>query len=342
MPAATPLQPHRVALLGFGDFDRSALAGYLRLTQRREPSYLHVLGIDDAQLVIADLDHPEALELLQRLGRVGDAVFVGGQGPADAAGWIRRPISQNQVIRELDAALRGREPPDAMRQRPLPLAPPPEPPFGSTGTALRSLGEVLVAASSGRRADDLDGPTSTRRLAEAAAERRRRAAAALAAADLRPSVLPRALLVDDSEIALHFLRRQLAAYALSVDCARHSGQALEMMGQRGYGIVFLDLDLGEHSRMDGLTLCQHIRRQMVHPGGRAPVVVISSAFNDPVDRVRGTLAGAEDHLGKPLDTVALEQFMLRLGFAAREHSLPAAPLGVALPPRHPDGNRDRW
>jgi CheY-like chemotaxis protein len=44
------------------------------------------------------------------------------------------------------------------------------------------------------------------------------------------------------------------------------------------------------------------------------MVVMVSAFHDPVDQVRGTLAGAEGYLGKPLDLVELDRLLGRQGF----------------------------
>ena len=129
----------------------------------------------------------------------------------------------------------------------------------------------------------------------------------------RPQLTPRALLVDDSEVALHFLKRQVQGYGLECDLARDSDRALDLLSQQAYGLVFLDLDLGPDSRSDGLTLCHQIRYRLRYPGGQAPMVVMVSAFHDPVDQVRGTLAGAEAYLGKPLDLPALDRLLGRQG-----------------------------
>jgi len=43
------------------------------------------------------------------------------------------------------------------------------------------------------------------------------------------------------------------------------------------------------------------------------MVVMVSAFHDPVDQVRGTLAGAEAYLGKPLELPALDRLLGRQG-----------------------------
>jgi len=293
--------PIPVAILGFSAFDRKALASYFQLTGRTRPRYAHVLNADLADLVIADADEPGVLELLRTLGRVQDALFIGALAPPEAAAWMMRPIDQTQVLRELDALMARRDNP---RSSPLPLTLP-----SSLGRgALRTIGMLDLPDAPTRRVDD-DLPPRRHPAQLDPQEARRRELEALR----RPQIAPRALLVDDSEVALHFLKRQLQAYAIDVDLARDSERALDLLTHHVYGLVFLDVDLGPHSRTDGLTLCHQIRYRLHHPGGRAPMVVMVSAFHDPVDQVRGTLAGAEAYLGKPLDLTALDRLLGRQG-----------------------------
>lgn len=293
--------PIPVAILGFSPFDRKALASYFQLTGRSRPRYAHVLNADLADLVIADADEPGVLELLRTLGRVQDALFIGALAPPEAAAWMMRPIDQTQVLRELDALIARRDNP---RSSPLPLTLP-----SSLGRgALRTIGAIEAPDAPTRRADD-DLPPRRHPAQLDPQEARRRELDALR----RPQIAPRALLVDDSEVALHFLKRQLQPYGIEVDLARDSERALDLLTHHVYGLVFLDVDLGPHSRTDGLTLCHQIRYRLHHPGGRAPMVVMVSAFHDPVDQVRGTLAGAEAYLGKPLDLTALDRLLGRQG-----------------------------
>ncbi len=319
-------EPHRIAILGFSEFERSALVGYFRLSARQDPCFVHVLSVDDAQLVIADADHPEALELLRLLDRVPDAVFVGARGPAEAAGWIMRPISQHHVLQELAAALQRRDHPDST---PLPLGLP-----SGFGDVLGRGPAAPPAASPGRRSVDVEPtlPAPPQGVGGAAARRRPQRSRQ------QPIVQQRALLVDDSEIALHFLSRQLHGYGLTIDVARDSRQAIDLLAAHGYGIVFLDLELGQASEMDGLTLCQQIRHHnLPHGGGQPPVVAIVSAYDEPIDRVRCLLAGAEFHLGKPLEFGLLDAMMARLGFGDPGRTLPAA-----SPAARRQRQLDRW
>ena len=302
----------RVAVLGFSSFERNALASYFRLASRRNPAYEHVLAIDEARFVVADADQPAVPELLDALGRTHDAVFIGAQGPQDAAAWLMRPIDPAQVTSALDQLL-------ALRDRPAtgPLPSSPRPAAAALPSAAAAWPAPPPAVHSAERDgvpparsmgdDGMARLSAAERNADALARRLRREAA------LRPVTVRRALLVDDSEVALAFLERQLHRHEIATDWAMNSNKAIELMSQQAYGMVFLEIDLGDHSDLDGLGLCQHIKRRHVHPNGRTPKVVLVSAFNDPVDRVRGTLAGADGHLGKPLDVAALDSLLLTQG-----------------------------
>lgn len=317
--------PVPVAILGFSLFDRKALASYFQRGGPGRPCYEHVLNADLADLVIADADEPGVLELLQKLGRVSDALFIGALAPADAVAWMMRPIDQTQVLRELDALLARHDNP---RSSPLPLPLP-----SSLGrNALRTIGDLNALNGldqTGRRADDPGLPPRRHPEQLDPREAQRRELEALR----RPQLKPRALLVDDSEVALHFLKRQLQGYGIECDMARDSNRAMELLTNHDYGLAFVDVDLGPDSAVHGLSLCHEIRYRLRPPGGRAPMVVIVSAFHDPVDQVRGTLAGAEGYLGKPLDLPALDRLLGRqglyrqLGAAAAAARRPGQPGG---------------
>lgn len=271
--AGPPPAAYRVLLLGFGEFERHALASYLRLSGSREPAYAQVDALEQADFVIADADHPGALDAVRAASREADTVFIGSLAPERALAWAMRPIDPLQVFRELDAAV-------ALRRGGQPAA---EGPAG----AVSGPGELDAPM---RRAGDLTPPTA-------------------------------ALVVDDSEIALRYLQRQLNALGLRTETATQSKQALQMLGQQRYDVVFIDVELGPLSEMDGLALCQHLKAQHRPPGtGLAPKVVIVSAHASPTDQVRGTFAGCDAYLAKPLDDEVLRRQLRQLGLLADQPS----------------------
>jgi CheY-like chemotaxis protein len=121
---------------------------------------------------------------------------------------------------------------------------------------------------------------------------------------------PRALLVDDSDIALRFLESRLKPWGLALERAGSSERALERLAAAHYEFVFLDVELGDASPMDGLALCQHIKRRQAASG---VAVFLVSAHQSQLDRARGNLAGCDGYLGKPLQEAELERLLKRHG-----------------------------
>lgn len=141
-----------------------------------------------------------------------------------------------------------------------------------------------------------------------------------------PPAGPAALLVDDSALALRFLASRLQPWGLAVECVSSSGKAVERLAQRNYEFVFIDVELGAESELDGLALCQHIKRN--HPLAGS-VLVMVSAHHSELDRVRGTLAGCDAYLGKPLQAAELERLLLRQGLKPPPPTPRAPPAGPA-------------
>ena len=299
----------KVAFLGFTDFERSALTSYFRLAHNRQPAYEQVPTLTDAEFLVADADHAPSVQLVVVTERLNETVFVGAQPPAGHRAWMMRPIDALQVMRELDAMVAA----------------------GGGGVRSSVFGEL------GRRDTVIQPPRRTK--VEEAGERLASGAVTQPAAPrepmdlalpaslapvpppvpLPPTVLPRpaappplprALLVDDSELALRFLDSKLSRWRLEIDHASTSAQALQLMELRAYDFIFLDVELGPESTMDGLELCRHIKQS---PEWMHAAIIMVSVHHSVMDRVRGALVGCDAYLGKPLDEVELQRLMLRQG-----------------------------
>ncbi len=269
-----PMPVQRVLLIGFGDFERQALTSYLRFSGTRVPAYEQVDDIGSADYLIADADHPGAIDEVMAADRGADTVYIGSLAPEGALAWTMRPIDPLQVFRELDAAV-------ALR-------------------FFRSAPPPLHASS---------GPVPLMPLAADDQQPQRRAT------DV--STGPLALLIDDSEIALRFLQRQLAALGLRTETAVDSQTALTQLAQHRFDAVFVDVDLGPDSAMDGFALCQHLKRQQrPHGTGLPPRVIIVSAHGSATDRVRGSFAGCDAYLTKPIKEETMLGELRLLGLVA--------------------------
>jgi CheY-like chemotaxis protein len=145
-----------------------------------------------------------------------------------------------------------------------------------------------------------------------------------------PPPAPTALLVDDSEVALRHLETQLQPYGFICDRALSSQHAGDLLAQRSYDFVFLDVNLGPNSELDGLALCQQIKRAP-DLGAITTIAVLVSSHAGPADRVRGTLAGCDAFIGKPVDDAELLRLMQDHDLAPRERKARVAAVPVAEP-----------
>ena len=106
------------------------------------------------------------------------------------------------------------------------------------------------------------------------------------------------LVVDSVPIARKFLMQRLEALGYEVHSAESGDRALAMVEHQAYAIVFLELTLA--GGIDGLGLCQAIKQAPPPRGGGAPAVVFTTGDARSTNRVRGSLAGCDAYLTKPL------------------------------------------
>jgi twitching motility two-component system response regulator PilG len=113
----------------------------------------------------------------------------------------------------------------------------------------------------------------------------------------------RALVVDDSPTVRKQLELELEASNIHVDSAETGESGLSLMDKNYYDIIFLDVML---PGVDGYQVCKHIKKNPTHK--RTPVVMLTSK-SSPFDRVRGSLAGCDTYLTKPVDYQAFKQVL---------------------------------
>jgi two-component system cell cycle response regulator len=105
------------------------------------------------------------------------------------------------------------------------------------------------------------------------------------------------LVVDDSDIALKFMRNRLSRFGFSTDLVSSGEEALGRMNTRPYKFVFLDVMM---EGLDGYQTCRAIK-QRKYSDGKPPVVVMLTSRGGTIDKIRGTLAGCDAYLTKPLN-----------------------------------------
>lgn len=127
--------------------------------------------------------------------------------------------------------------------------------------------------------------------------------AAAAPKPIEPASMPEAkqisdavLVVDDNATVRKFMESKLAPYGFSADFAETGEQAVGLTGSKEYTCVFLDVVL---PGIDGYQVCKLIKsnKQAVK---RTAVVMLTSR-SSPFDKLRGSLAGCDEYLTKPVD-----------------------------------------
>ena len=267
LPADTPASC-RVAFEGFGEFERAALVSFFRLADRRVPVYEPVGEAVQAEWLIVDADQPGAINAVHAIGRTCDTVFVGAQAPAGAVAWLTRPIDPMHIVRELDVLVERRR----------------------SGThdaiepALSADVDLLLDDIGALRRTEPGGgsPTGTTvRWRQAGGGGRD------------------ALVVDDSAIARAFLAQRLVRLGYCVQLASSGDEALALFAQQPFALAFVDITLGAAQAIDGLRVCRVIK-QRAPAAERGTAVVIVTGQASANARVRGSLAGCDAYLTKPV------------------------------------------
>ena len=104
------------------------------------------------------------------------------------------------------------------------------------------------------------------------------------------------LVVDDNATVRAFMQAKLAPFGFDVDFAETGEEAIGLSGQNEYTCVFLDVVL---PGIDGYQVCKLVKsnKQAI----KKTAVVMLTSRSSPFDKLRGSLAGCDEYLTKPLD-----------------------------------------
>ena len=263
-----------VDVIGFNPVERSMLASIFALAARRDPGFAQydpTAGGNTPDLYLVDIDNPEAAKQFQALNKFASlpAVLV-GTAPAGARNTVlARPVQWARLLQALEATALAAEPGGGA---------------GDTdGDGTLPLGRSNVGAIGRSNAGAVASrPSAVPSIPDQASKRR-----ALGDA---------VLVVDDNATVRMFMKAKLAPFGFEVDYAETGEEAVGLTGSREYACVFLDVVL---PGIDGYQVCKLIKsnKQAI----RKTAVVMLTSRSSPFDKLRGSLAGCDEYLTKPLD-----------------------------------------
>lgn len=261
-------EQYLVDVIGFNPVERSMLASIFALAARRDPGFVQydpastVSGSADIYLV--DAENPDALNEFRTLSKRANlpAVVVGTGADSMGFPMLPRPLQWARLLQALEETVTAA---GTRKGR-----------ADEEGTL--PLGRTLTASSAGRSHPGANPPA----LDAAAAKKR--------------ALGDTVLVVDDNASVRMFMKAKLAPFNFEVDFAETGEEAVGLTGTREYTCVFLDVVL---PGIDGYQVCKLIKANK-HAMKKTAVVMLTSR-SSPFDKLRGSLAGCDEYLTKPLD-----------------------------------------
>ncbi len=334
-------QPHKIVLVGFSSFEKVTFESFFRLAARRPPGYQLVEDASEAHLAVVNADDAVVLRQAMAAKPAQQVLLIGSQDGGTGWMLQRRPLNLMKVLATVEslltpptanaersanattmpAALMPALAPAAAYARPAaqPAYPASVPtpsqtaaPFSYRAFQPQSTKtqSAAPALSPSTTATAMGGPdlimrrsvrTGAGHLPRFEASRSGDQFAGLGIAKTLPPEnapdIDHILVVDDSDIALKFMRNRLSRFGFHADLVNSGEEALGKMNTRPYKFVFLDVMM---EGLDGYQTCRAIK-QRKYSDGKPPVVVMLTSRGGTIDKIRGTLAGCDAYLTKPLN-----------------------------------------
>ena len=273
-----------VDVIGFNDVERSMLASIFALAARRDPGFAQFAPGTPGRapdIYLVDADDASAFSEYRSLYKRQKlpAVLIGSDGHGSPEPLLPRPLQWAKLLQALDDRLTGGE-----EEQPVPA-----PSLETSQTLRRSNTNTGLGRSSPQHP-----------VPDAAAQKR--------------MLADTVLVVDDNATVRAFMQAKLAPFGFEVDIAETGEEAIGLSGTHEYTCIFLDVVL---PGIDGYQVCKLIKsnKQAI----KKTAVVMLTSRSSPFDKLRGSLAGCDEYLTKPLDEDRLLEVIAKFLPSGRKH-----------------------
>lgn len=165
----------------------------------------------------------------------------------------------------------------------------------------------VVLRSDGELAEPTRVKPSVTKAARRAAVRRSRLSSRPSAVPGKAAVPADVLVLQRDDEVCEQLCGLLEAFGFRAHPVRTSEQAVRMLDAKHFAAAFLDVVFYGPEQRANVDLCQRVKSNVPHSGGRACALIVVLGSARPVERVRATLAGGDAFLVKPLTRGSVAQ-----------------------------------
>lgn len=294
-----------VDVIGFNDVERSMLTSIFALAARRDPGFAQFEpGASGRQpdIYLVDADNAAAFNEFRALHKRASlpVVLVGTSAQGTAFTLLPRPLQWARLLQALDDTLTAGDE--------VPIAEPPRD-DAQVQAMRRTLSGSRSLPGASRSASGASRSASGAGLGRTAPP-----VASPDAATKKRMLGDTVLVVDDNATVRAFMQAKLAPYGFEVDFAETGEEAIGLSGSQEYTCVFLDVVL---PGIDGYQVCKLIKsnKQAI----KKTAVVMLTSRSSPFDKLRGSLAGCDEYLTKPLDEDRLLEVIAKFLPSGRKH-----------------------
>lgn len=304
---------YNILPIGFSSYEKSTIETFFRLAGRRAPHWALTARSSEARVVLFNATSEQDFVNFRSLIASWQKVIIVGSSDF-GTGWpvLPRPIKLTAILGLLDDAVNFKAG-DLKASDVLPIVPTVPAPV----IANPNMTDVFANITSQHAATPNIAPKLAP-LAEKSVETAKPAsiplndAPSFAASNIKDvhiasairshqetsnADVGRVLLVDDSDIALKYMQNRLRHFSYDCDMVHSGEEALAMVATRNYQFVFLDVMM---AGLDGYQTCKAIKNNKARHGP-APVVVMLTSRGGTIDKIRGSMAGCDAYLTKPLN-----------------------------------------
>lgn len=280
---------YSVDVIGFNPTERAMLTSIFALAARRAPGFVQYDPVSSLapDLYLVDMDDPVAFGEYRILNRRESlpAVLVASPGQSGGQAAVERPLQWARLLQAFEDAIGERE-----HSSPTPLdARVPDRARESTGSRFNPSGPAALNTA--------------------------RPSPGLGESDIKRALGDTVLVVDDNATVRMFMQAKLAPFKFEIDFAESGEQAVALTGSHEYACVFLDVVM---PGIDGYQVCKLIKsnKQAI----KKTAVVMLTSRSSPFDKLRGSLAGCDEYLTKPLDEDRLLEVIAKFLPSSRKRS----------------------